>query len=457
VQATEIERPTTAMWLAGGSAAATALLIAAQPWLSLWSQLLLFGAASGGLAAVVSVRSLRDTLSARGVLLLAVALLAVVAVLPPRYSSDTANYAAYGRIDAHFGASPYQHLPREFRDDPVVGRIPHRWDRTGSPYGPAFTYFSTAVSHATGTSALASRLVYQGVAFLAGVGALCLLRRAGVAAAGLALVGLHPVFAVVVNGGNNDVLVGTCVLGGVLLAMRRRPLWAAAVVALGLLVKLAAAVAVVGLLVWSWQHLGRRVAVVFTTACTALVILGFDVAGGRAVLDGLTSATRQWSRSSLWNYPRDWLADVVTFSGPVARGVSRGSAEFTGSVATLIIVVVTLALLLVFRRELDAPRATIVGPLVFVLLAAYALPRYGLWALPVAGLVWRSRLARLLAVTVAALQFLYLRTGVEGAGPAARLLHLMDAIVVPLLVLAAAAGLLLHVRRRPAKVASAVG
>jgi hypothetical protein len=457
VQERDLEGPSTATWIAGGSAAATALLIATQPWLSLWSQLLLFVAGCAGVAAVVSVRSLRQTLSARAVLTLAIGVLAIVTVLPPRYSSDTANYAAYGRIAAHFGESPYDHLPREFRDDPVVGRIPHRWGSTQSPYGPAFTFFSVVVSHATGTSALASRLVYQGLAFLAGVCALLLLRRAGVAAAGLALVGLHPVVAIVVNGGNNDIVVGTCVLAGVLLAMRRRPLWAAAPLALAMLVKLAAAVAIVGIVVWSWQHVGRRIAVVFSTACTALVILGFDLAGGRAVLEGLTSATRQWSRSSLWNYPRDWLANVVTFSGPVTRGVSRGSAEFTGSVATLVIVAVTLAVLLVFHRELDAPRATIVGPLVFVLLAAYALPRYGLWALPVAGLVWRSRLARLLAITIAALQFVYLRTGIDRAGPDVRLLHLLDAIIVPALVAAAAAVLVLHVRRRTPRVASAVG
>jgi Glycosyltransferase family 87 len=443
--------------IAAGSAGATALLITTQPWVSLWWQLLLFGAASSMLAALLLAPSLRTTLSSRAVLALAVALLALVAVFPPRYSTDTANYAAYGRIEAHYGKSSYEHPPREFRDDPVVGRIPHRWDKTESPYGPAFTYFSSMVSHATGTSALASRLVYQGVALLAAVFALVLLRRAGVPPAALALVGLHPVLAIAVNGGNNDVLVGSAILAGVFLATRRRFLPAAGMLALGVLVKLVAVVAVVGVLVWLWQQHGRRVALAFTAGCTALVCAGFGLAGGSKVLEGLTSATRQWSRASFWNYPRDWLADVVTFSGPVARGVSRGSAEFTANVATLAIIVVTLAVLLAFRRELDAPRAAIVGPLVFVLLAAYALPRYGLWALPAAGLVWRSRLARLLAVSMAALQLVYLRPAIDTAGPAVDLLRLLDVLVVPVLVAGAAVGVLLQARRRtrvPVPVAS---
>jgi hypothetical protein len=234
--------------------------------------------------------------------------------------------------------------------------------------------------------------------------------------------------------------------------MRQLVVPAAGVLALALLVKVAAAIAVVGIAVWMWHRIGRRAAVVFSAICTGVVIIGFELAGGSAVLRALSGATEQWSRASLWNHPRDWLASIATFSGPVVRGVSRGSAEFTGSVATAVIVVVTFAVLMVLRRGLDAPRAAIVGPLVFILLAAYALPRYGIWALPVAGLVWRSALARLLALTIAALQLVYLRPAIDVAGPAVGFFRVLDAILVPVLVSAALVGLVLHLRRRTTRV-----
>jgi hypothetical protein len=77
--------------------------------------------------------------------------------------------------------------------------------------------------------------------------------------------------------------------------------------------------------------------------------------------------------------------------------------------------------------------------LVFLLGAAYTLPRYALWALPVAALVLGNWPARLLAISAGALQFLYLRPPGPSTEPGVNLLVRLDRLTVPLLVLSALA------------------
>ena len=58
----------------------------------------------------------------------------------------------------------------------------------------------------------------------------------------VAFLAVNPVTVIaVVNGGHNDALIGLALIGGVLLVAAKRPAWAGAVMALGVLVKIAAA------------------------------------------------------------------------------------------------------------------------------------------------------------------------------------------------------------------------
>ena len=80
--------------------------------------------------------------------------------------------------------------------------------------------------------------------------------------AALIFLGLNPVLVViVVNGGHNDALIGLALLTAALLAVRRRPRAAGALIGLAALIKLTAGLALIGLVLWAWRHQLRRVRV----------------------------------------------------------------------------------------------------------------------------------------------------------------------------------------------------
>jgi hypothetical protein len=84
----------------------------------------------------------------------ALAAAAVLAVLPPAGSTDTLDYAAYGRMVA-IGHDPYVMTPQQLRlsGDPVGAAAPILWETKHSLYGPLATIEQGTAAILGGTSA----------------------------------------------------------------------------------------------------------------------------------------------------------------------------------------------------------------------------------------------------------------------------------------------------------------
>src|SRR5262249_28915388 len=157
------------------------------------------------------------------------------------------SYAMYGRTVSVHHASPYEHDPADYADDPFLQHVSPIWRHRSSVFGPLWVSDAAIGTAIAGDSALLVRLWFQLTAAAAAAAALVLVWRGTRSPAALVWLGLHPVFgAIAVNGGHNDVVIGLAVLVAVLLFARRRPLVAGAVVGLAALVKLTALLALVG-------------------------------------------------------------------------------------------------------------------------------------------------------------------------------------------------------------------
>ena len=133
-------------------------------------------------------------------------------VIPPRGSNDVWSYAAYGRMVSVHDASPYNHVPADFRGHALYREVSPVWRHRGSVYGPVFVGFAAAGTFVAGDSPTATRLFFQMSMAAAVVIALALVWRRTRSTAAVWL-GLHPLFgAALVNGGHIDALVGLAVL-----------------------------------------------------------------------------------------------------------------------------------------------------------------------------------------------------------------------------------------------------
>jgi alpha-1,6-mannosyltransferase len=367
--------------------------------------------AFAGLAVLVLSEARKPKLGAKLVLAVSGALLALAVVIPPTQSRDVYAYAYYGRLVSHYGQSPYTHSAAgHYPEDPFARRVDPIWRRNASVYGPVWTWISAA---GTGTVArdsfLAARVYFQGVAAIATALALWLIWRRTRSPAAVAFLGVNPVIVIsIVNGGHNDALVGLGILGGVLLLIAERPRWAAVVFASAVLVKVSALLPIGAVCLWVWRRHGFKVAATMGAIVAGVVLVGFALSGGREILAPLHVAQTHVSGSSVWWGPRRWM----TFAD-MQRGVPGGAAgqaarlrvSTWGSLAAL-----GMTLLLARRRLRNSDPALVAGAavLAYTLLAAYVLPWYLGWGLPVMALAWRSRLYWLTLLHGAILQIAYL-------------------------------------------------
>jgi len=118
----------------------------------LWAAAIIGGCGViAGLAAVA--RGARPPV--RPLLAAAFIAIAVFTVLPPTGSTDSLDYAAYGRMVV-LGHNPYVMTPYQLRrtHDPVGRAAPAEWDRYASAYGPLASTEQAAAAELGGTSAL---------------------------------------------------------------------------------------------------------------------------------------------------------------------------------------------------------------------------------------------------------------------------------------------------------------
>jgi alpha-1,6-mannosyltransferase len=156
------------------------------PWLvtvALWTAVIA-GTVGVGAGLLAVGRGARPP--ARMLVVAALAVTAVLAVLPPAGSTDTLDYAAYGRMVA-IGHDPYVMTPQQLRllGDPVGAAAPVPWEGMHSVYGPLATIEQGTAAILGGASAARITFwlkVWNALAFALVVLALDRLLRAGPAA-----------------------------------------------------------------------------------------------------------------------------------------------------------------------------------------------------------------------------------------------------------------------------------
>jgi hypothetical protein len=302
---------------------------------------------------------------------------AVAITVPPRTSHDLWSYVMDGRILAVHHVNPYVHPPSDFRHDVFFGHVGSGWAHTKSVYGPLFTGASALMTRVAGDSALGARLGFQGLAALGVAAALTLVWRETHSVRALAFLGLNPaIVTAIVNAGHNDSLVGLAVLAGALLAARRRWSTAGFVLGLGILVKASAGLGLLGIAAWTLTR-NRRGAARLVSVAAATTVVGYLPAGVVAVRDA-THAGNGNTRASPW----DPITTVTHFN-----------------VTTVLILVLLLASAAAYvRRDRPRPSSTaLASTAAYLVTGGYVLPWYSAWALPVAAIERRSRLAWLVA------------------------------------------------------------
>jgi len=160
---------------------------------------------------------------------------------PPLYSRDIYSYLAQGRMYAE-GLDPYRMGPAVL-GGPFADNVSAMWQNTPAPYGPVFLGVASAVTRATGEhlvpAVIGMRLAMVLALLVTAACTVALARRCGVDPVRAVWLGAaNPlVLAHVVSGAHNDVLIVMLMTAGLLMALRERPLPAAVLFGLGILVK----------------------------------------------------------------------------------------------------------------------------------------------------------------------------------------------------------------------------
>jgi hypothetical protein len=337
-------------------------------------------AAAAAVFVVLEVR--RPRVGLRPVLVAIGFVLLVAVSLPPRSSNDVWSYTMYGRMVSQHGASPYEHVPADFRTDPFDKRVSPIWQHRGSVYGPAFVGYAAAVTFVAGDSVTVDRLLFQLGAVLVIAAVLWLVWRRTRSPAALAWLGLNPLFgAVIVNNGQIDAFLGLAILVAALLALERRAVLAGVALAAASLVKITGGLALIGVVFWLWRRGERRAAVqttVTTGAIVGLVYLPF-VTGASHVLNG---ADHTVTPGSPWNLPAQLL--VGKDAGRDLPGLIVHNSTLSTIFYLSLALTAVLAVVLGWRWA-RAPRPELaagVATASYVVAAEYTLPWYAAWALP---------------------------------------------------------------------------
>ena len=356
------------------------------------------------------VRRLPDRLPF--VLRTAAAWAAPLAIAPPLYSRDVYSYLVQGAL---FGAGwdPYRYGPSAYGGG-MAENVSAVWQDTPAPYGPVFLGTASGVTSISGehlvVGILLMRVVMIGALVATTACLIPLARRFGVdPAAGIWLAILNPLtLGHLVSGAHNDALMILFMVAGLLLATRGRPLLAAAVIGLALLVKLPAAAALVVVVPAMARRLEGRyrmqraalmvggVALVSVVAVTELTGTGFGwlaaLSDTAKVRNGLSMSTNAGLlvNGLAWlvgGHP--WALDAVA----VMRALGVGAAA--------VIVLVTLA-----RHRGRPVYALAVIMFAVVLLGPVVHPWYLLWGVvPVAVSSRDPRIVRLVGLLTVVLVY----------------------------------------------------
>jgi hypothetical protein len=347
----------------------------------------------------------------RRLLLASAGVVAVMVFLTPVGSSDTASYAAYGRIAA-LGGNPYVTSPIAAlgAHSPYVHVIGAVWKNQVSVYGPIATLIQSFAALIGGHSVATTiwvLMILNGAVFI-GVGFLLLKTSDDPVRATLFWTANVVLLQQLVSGGQLDTFVAAAALCAIQVARRVYGVWGDALVGLllGLAfgVKVSAALVAIGL-AWpllrrrEWLRVTRMAMIALATALVEYSFYGLNAM--KSTFDGL-----KW----------------VIMPSPWRLFQMAGEALGFGPMTTVINCLWPIALFVVawfiYRRiSSDQPRE-VVAPFAltfaWVLVAPWVFAWYTAIAWATLTLVPRNRMTRWLAIVTVILA-LWLSTGGQAA------------------------------------------
>ncbi|MER8186401.1 polyprenol phosphomannose-dependent alpha 1,6 mannosyltransferase MptB [Kitasatospora sp. NPDC094015] len=303
---------------------------------------------------------------------------------PPLFSRDVYSYLAQGAM-VDGGLDVYAHGPADL-GGPLAEQVPAVWQFTPAPYGPVFLSLSGAVAGVTGHAVYFGVLGLRLVALL-GVALLVALtprlaRSCGVdPGVALWLGALNPLLLLhLVAGAHNDAVMLGLLVAGLVLALARRPLWAAALVTLAALVKAPAALGLLPLAAIWTDRLRGRARLLRALSASAAVATGTAVAVTAATGTGYgwvhalstPVSAGNWSLTSALGRATRGLA-VLLGLGPAESAVPLW--RWLGLVGAALV----LVLLWAARRTTDPVHTLALSMTALVALGPALRPWYALW------------------------------------------------------------------------------
>jgi hypothetical protein len=339
----------------------------------------------------------------RKLLLASTVVVGIMVCLTPVGSSDTASYAAYGRI-ASLGRDPYQantllwlkaHDPAYFN---VVGWL---WGKQPSVYGPVATWIQSFAASIGGSSVQTTiwvLMILNGITFLA-VGLLLLKTSDDPIRATLFWTANPVLIQQLVGGGHFDTFVAAAAIAAIQLARRTRSVWSdvliGVIIGVGCGVKITAVLVALGL-AWPLLRRGEYLRVTrMALAAMATVALEYSFYGLDA-LKPLFDGSQWVTLPSPW-----WFVQLI---GLHLGGTKAGLALPIGILWLICMLVV--AWLVYQRISADQPRE-VVAPFALTYAWIVVAPWVFAWytALPWVALtqVPRNRMTRWLAIVTVVL------------------------------------------------------
>jgi hypothetical protein len=336
---------------------------------------------------------------------------ALMVCLTPVGSSDTASYAAYGRIAA-LGGNPYVTSPLAAlgAHSPYVAGVGWVWKSQVTVYGPIATliqWFAALIGGHSVATTIWVLMILNGAVFI-GVGFLLLKTSDDPVRATLFWTANVVLLQQLVSGGQLDTFVAAAALCAIQVARRVYGVWGDALVGvlLGLAfgIKVSAALVAIGL---AWPLLRRRewlrvTRIAAIALATALVEYSFY---------GLNAMKSTFSGLKWVIMPSPWRLFQMA-------GEALGFGTMTTVINCLWPIALFVVAWLIYRRiSSDQPRE-VVGPFAltfaWVLVAPWVFAWYTAIAWATLTLVPRNRMTRWLAIVTVFLA-LWLSTGGQGA------------------------------------------
>jgi hypothetical protein len=231
-----------------------------------------------GLAGMLWAHSQGWRPNPRHLLLVSAVIVAVMVCLTPVGSSDTASYAAYGRIAAQ-GGNPYTTTPLHWGDPAYSSPVGTIWKNTPSVYGPVATViqaFAASIGGASAVTTIWILMILNGIVFIA-IGFLLLKTSDDPVRATLFWVANPVLIQQLVSGGHLDTFLAAAAICSIQVARRVSGKWGD--ILIGVLIGLACGIkidaALVGLgLAWPLlrRHEWMRTARITVTALATIAL-----------------------------------------------------------------------------------------------------------------------------------------------------------------------------------------